>query len=208
MSANRAIMRNIAVAAVVLALTAACIWQVARLMAEARRLSDMRLSLDSTMEGAQQLQVKLRLLDEEIAKLGLVKVNLYFSGMTDTGIYITPVKRVVDKDSIAVSALRRLMEGPGENDDGLYAIAPEGVEVLGAKIQGGVAYADFSGKIMYPGFGSEGELAMVSAIVDTLCELPGVEKVQILVEGEVVESLGGHVLVDSPLGRMEELVRR
>ncbi len=208
MSANRALMRNIAVAAVVLALTAACIWQVARLMAEARRLSDMRLSLDSTMEGAQQLQVKLRLLDEEIAKLGLVKVNLYFSGMTDTGIYITPVKRVVDKDSIAVSALRRLMEGPGENDDGLYAIAPEGVEVLGAKIQGGVAYADFSGKIMYPGFGSEGELAMVSAIVDTLCELPGVEKVQILVEGEVVESLGGHVLVDSPLGRMEELVRR
>lgn len=208
MSANRALMRNIAVAAIVLALTAACIWQVARLMAEARRLSDMRLSLDSTMEGAQQLQVKLRLLDEEIAKLGLVKVNLYFSGMTDTGIYITPVKRVVDKDSIAVSALRRLMEGPGENDDGLYAIAPEGVEVLGAKIQGGVAYADFSGKIMYPGFGSEGELAMVSAIVDTLCELPGVEKVQILVEGEVVESLGGHVLVDSPLGRMEELVRR
>ncbi len=208
MSGNKALLRNTVVAVAVLALAAACVWQVARLMAEANRLSDMRLTLDTTMEGAEQLQVKLRLLDEEIAKLGLVKVNLYFSGMTDTGIYITPVKRVVDKDSLAVSALRRLMEGPGENDEGLYAIAPEGVEVLGANIRGGVAYADFSGKIMYPGFGSEGELAMVSAIVDTLCDLPGIEKVQILVEGKVVESLGGHVLVDGPLGRMEELVRR
>lgn len=208
MSGNKALLRNTVVAVAVLALAAACVWQVARLMAEASRLADMRLTLDTTMEGAEQLQVKLRLLDEEIAKLGLVKVNLYFSGMTDTGIYITPVKRVVDKESLAVSALRRLMEGPGENDEGLYAIAPEGVEVLGANIRDGVAYADFSGKIMYPGFGSEGELAMVSAIVDTLCDLPGIEKVQILVEGKVVESLGGHVLVDSPLGRMEELVRR
>ncbi len=208
MAGSKGMLRNMAVAAAVIALAAACVWQVVRLSSEARRLADMRLSLDSTMEGAEQLQVKLRLLDEEIAKLGLVKVNLYFSGMTDTGIFITPVKRVVDKDSLAVSALKRLMEGPGANDEGLYAIAPEGVEVLGANIKAGVAYADFSVKIMYPGFGSEGELAMVSAIVDTLCDLPGIEKVQILVEGKIVESLGGHVLVDGPLGRMDELVRR
>ena len=208
MAGSKVMLRNLAVAAAVIALAAACVWQVVRLSAEARRLADMRLSLDSTMEGAEQLQVKLRLLDEEIAKLGLVKVNLYFSGMTDTGIFITPVKRVVDKDSLALSALKRLMEGPGANDEGLFAVAPEGVEVLGANIKAGVAYADFSGKIMYPGFGSEGELAMVSAIVDTLCDLPGIEKVQILVEGKVVESLGGHVLVDGPLGRMDELVRR
>lgn len=201
-------LRNMAVTAAVIALAGVCVWQVVRLSAEARRLADMRLSLNSTMEGAEQLQVKLRLLDEEIAKLGLVKVNLYFSGMTDTGIFITPVKRVVDKDSLAVSALKRLMEGPGANDEGLYAIAPEGVEVLGANIKAEVAYADFSGKIMYPGFGSEGELAMISAIVNTLCDLPGIEKVQILVEGKIVESLGGHVLVDGPLGRMDEMVRR
>lgn len=199
---------SLLIAAGVIALAAVSFWQVSLLISEARRLSDMRLSLDGAMQGAEQLQDKLRMLDEEIAKLGLVKVNLYFAGMTDTGIYITPVKRVVDKDNLILGALRRLMEGPGDNEDGLYPIAPDGVEVFGAYVKSGVAYVDFSEAIMYPGFGSEGELAMVSAIVDTLCDLPGVDKVQILVEGNKVESLGGHVLVNIPLSRMEELVRR
>ena len=47
--------------------------------------------------------------------------------------------------------------------------------------------------------GSTGELLAVYSLVNTLTQLPQVAAVQILVEGEVVDSLFGHVDVSSPL---------
>jgi spore germination protein GerM len=190
-----------------IALLGLAAWQLYSLSLEAAKLKEMRLSLDSAMSGVGELETKLELLDEEIAKLGFVKINLYFMRMTETDIYIEPVRRVAEKDNLLLNAIRLLIAGPRDSEEGLYPVIPEGVEVLGAEDRDGIATVDFSNGILHAGYGSEAELAMVSAIVDTACDLPGISKVQILVEGGKVESLGGHVLVEEPLARMEGLLK-
>ncbi len=199
---------KIAVALGLVLLAASAAWQLYLLSREAGRLDDMRLSLDSAIDGVEELETKLKLLDEEITRLGFVKVDLYFARMTETDMYIEPVRRVVEKDRIVFNTVALLLEGPGKNDDGLYPIAPKSVKVLGANEAGGMATVNFSKEILQAGYGSEGELAMVSAIVDTLCTLPGIDRVQILVEGKKVESLGGHVFVEDPLSFMEDLLKQ
>ncbi len=84
---------------------------------------------------------------------------------------------------------------------------PEGARLLGVKTEDGIATADFSEELVsrFPG-GSSNEAATVYSIVNTLTSLPGVEKVQILVEGEVVETIGGHLDVSSPLAFDGELL--
>ncbi len=194
----------LAAAAIVLVVVAG--WQVAGLVRSTRNLGDLRLSLDEAKSGVEELEYKLRLLDEEIAKMGFVKVDLYFTRVTDTALKVVSMKKVVEKgDNLPFNAMEALMEGP-HGDADLYAPVPEGVKVLSVTTKSDIAYVDFSEEIMYAGFGSEGELAMVSCIVNTLVSLPGIGKAQILVEGEKVESLGGHVFVGSPLSRMSDLL--
>lgn len=195
-----------ALAAVAVALMAVAGWQVAGLVRSSRNLGDLRLSLDEAKSGVEELEYKLRLLDEEIAKMGFVRVDLYFAKVTETAMKVVPLKKVVEKgDNLPLNAINALLQGP-QGDGDLYAPIPEGVKVLSVTTEGGTAYADFSEEIMYAGFGSEGELAMVSCIVNTLVSLPGIEKAQILVEGEKVESLGGHVFIGSPLSMMSDLL--
>jgi spore germination protein GerM len=45
------------------------------------------------------------------------------------------------------------------------------------------------------------EILLVEQVVTTLTGLPGLEKVQFLVDGERRDTLMGHVSADEPLGR-------
>jgi len=47
----------------------------------------------------------------------------------------------------------------------------------------------------------------VGAIVNTLTEFAAVERVQILVDGEKVNTLFGHVDVTEPLGRSAAIIK-
>ena len=73
----------------------------------------------------------------------------------------------------------------------------------------GIARVDFSSEIVknFRG-GSAGELLMVGSIVNTLTEIHGVEKVRIMVNGKQVKTIGGHVDLSEPLGRMEDLLKK
>lgn len=202
-------MRRILAAAAAAAALAVVIsaWQLGALRRSSQSLGELRLSLDSTKSGVEELETKLRLLDEEIAKLGFVKTDIYFTRVTEDEIEVVAVKRVVESgDGYVKNVMEALIEGPGINDEGIYPALPESVKVLSAKIESGIATVDLSGEVTEAGFGSEGELAMVSCIVNTLTSIKGVEKARILVEGKVVESLGGHVFIGEPLGRIEDLL--
>jgi len=77
---------------------------------------------------------------------------------------------------------------------------PEGTRLRSLAIQGDMAVFDFSQDLAanFPG-GSEWESVVVSSIVRSLTHIEGIRKVQILVEGEKVESLGGHIEISEPL---------
>ncbi len=73
-------------------------------------------------------------------------------------------------------------------------VFPKGTRLLRAAVQGDTLQLDFSEELVnnFEG-GSDDEAALVNAISSTAGSLPNIQRVQILVQGKPVESLGGHI---------------
>lgn len=86
-------------------------------------------------------------------------------------------------------------------------VIPIGTKVLGLKIdERGTAYADFSKELTKKSQGSYGEMMLCYAIVNTLTEFPEVKRVQILIEGQRVTTICGHMDVEEPLIRNKDFL--
>lgn len=79
-----------------------------------------------------------------------------------------------------------LMQGP--ESEGLRSLIPKGTRLLSVSTESGVCYVNFS-KDMEAG-APEDKLLLYS-VVDSLCALSGVDRVQLLIEGEAPRSFGG-----------------
>ena len=134
----------------------------------------------------------------------MVEVNLYFSD--SQAMYLVPEKRKISQiPSLARQAVIELIKGPESSD--FYLTIPEGTQVNEVYIADDIAYLDLSEEIFknHPG-GSSGELMTVYSIVNTLTEIPPIKGVQILVEGNEMKSLVGHIDISMPLLRDEDLI--
>jgi hypothetical protein len=104
-----------------------------------------------------------------------------------------------DPASRAKKILEELAEGP--TTDEADGTVPAGTQVRNVFFDGtGGAFADFSREFVdnHPG-GSAGELYTIRSIVRTLAlNFPDVERVTILVEGEEIESIAGHIDASLP----------
>lgn len=135
----------------------------------------------------------------------MVEVNLYFSD--SQAMYLVPEKRKIPQTpSLARQAVIELIKGPESSD--FYTTIPEGTQVNEVYIADGIAYIDLSEEIFknHPG-GSSGELMTVYSIVNTLTEIPPIKSVQILVEGNEMKSLVGHIDISMPLLRDEDWIK-
>jgi germination protein M len=134
-----------------------------------------------------------------------VAARVYFLRIVDGKERMVPVTRQVPAAAPAAAALEELLAG--KVPDGCARPLPPGVSLRRVAVAGGVATADFSRELV-SGFrgGSDSEGVTVYAIVNTLTSLPGVKKVQLLVEGERVDTVGGHLDVSGPLTADRELV--
>jgi spore germination protein GerM len=92
----------------------------------------------------------------------------------------------------AKQVLAELIAGPRE---GLLPVLPPGVRVREFYLlPDGTAFADFSREIRDHPAGTTSEMMAVYSIVDTLAlNFPEVNRVGILVEGEEVDTLAGHI---------------
>lgn len=123
---------------------------------------------------------------------------------------LLPEKITVEDDGkgLPENALRALIERKPQSDK-TADIVPKGTKVLGLKIASdGTAYADFSKEIAKRDQGSYNEFMLTGAIVNTLTEFPEIKQVQILVEGEKVITLGGHMDLEDPLKRNKTLLQK
>ena len=135
----------------------------------------------------------------------MVEVNLYFSD--SQAMYLVPEKRKISQiPSLARQAVIELIKGPESSD--FYPTIPEGTQVNEVYIADDIAYLDLSEEIFenHPG-GSSGELMTVYSIVNTLTEIPPIKGVQILVEGNEMKSLVGHIDISMPLLRDEDWIK-
>lgn len=133
-------------------------------------------------------------------------IALYFG---DKDGYLAVEMRTITKTpGIAQAAIKELIRGPSPGT-GLYATMPSGSTLNSIKIEGGVATVDLSRELTtgHKG-GSSGEMATVYSIVNTLTQFPSVQKVQILIDGQKIESLSGHLDLTRPLERNSKIIRQ
>jgi germination protein M len=99
----------------------------------------------------------------------------------------------------AASIMKELISGP--QSTGLFQTIPPETRLLNAYKIGGTLVLDFTREIQsnHPG-GTTGELLTVYSIVNTMTEnLHDIAEVQILVEGQEIETLAGHLDLSRPV---------
>lgn len=125
-------------------------------------------------------------------------VTLYYADEQSDRLVEENRSLALEGRELAVAVLEELIEGPDFPAHG--RTVPADVKVRGVQIEGSVAAADFSGELRSSHWGgSTGEILTVYSIVNTLAKLPGVEQVQILIEGKPVDTLAGHLELMEPL---------
>ncbi len=136
------------------------------------------------------------------------KVKIYF-GSPDALNLISEEREIylTDREEDQVKqVIYELIKGPKED---LTPVFPPNSELREVFIADRVAYLDFnrSFKEEHPG-GSSGELVTIYGIVNTVVDnFSGIDKVQILVEGQEIDTLAGHISADHPLARRQIQLR-
>ena len=132
--------------------------------------------------------------------------TLYFVHIDGDGVMARQeVKRTIPAtDSPLTDSLQSLLKGPGEDElrKELITLIPQGTKLLSAQVRGTTAYLNFSESFMYNSYGIEGYAGQLKQVVWTATAFPTVQDVQILVEGERRDFLGGEgVYIGRPLSR-------
>ncbi len=133
-----------------------------------------------------------------------VPVTLYFGAPDAMGV-APEIRWFPVGESDAGARLEALLAGPLHPE--LSPSIPRSATIRSLRLEGNLAIVDFGGGIVrdHPG-GSAGELITVYSVVNTLTELPEIERVQWLIDGHIVETLVGHLDLTGPIERSEEII--
>lgn len=126
--------------------------------------------------------------NEDLPKLVAVTRRLQapFNGVVKT-----------NRESLVKMILKELQRPPA--DEQVTTALRDDLTIAGVRVEEVTVYVDFSSDNLHGG--SLEEILLVEQIVTTLTGLPGLEKVQFLVDGERRDTLMGHISADEPLGR-------
>jgi germination protein M len=137
------------------------------------------------------------------------RMALYFVKSTATSFYLSIEYRMIaagnSPEEAAGNLMRALIAGP--QTQGLTRVLPADTRVISVKIEKGLATMDLSKEATRLNAGSSLESLAITAIANTLTKLPDVDRVQLLVEGKVAESLAGHVDIRKPFRRDDTVVQ-
>lgn len=160
-----------------------------------KQIGNMRLPNDGTITR------------ELMSKLESNEITLYFKN--HAGDALVSVTRAIpaNEEITGKRLVQELINGPlaGE-DENVWPSLPNDLEqddVLDVYVDNDLAVVDFSQKVLElcqkSEWTMEKEAIFVYSIVNTLCEMNGIKRVQILVEGKQVTSLGSNITISNPL---------
>ncbi len=118
-------------------------------------------------------------------------VELWYLRQDGQGLAVERRQIIKNVDQTVVQAvLSAWAEGPHQT--GLNSCLPEGSQILSADLKDGVCTVDLSPEYLQGLPRNETRAAlMIYAMVNTLCELDGVEAVQIYIDGQPAPAVGG-----------------
>lgn len=137
-------------------------------------------------------------------------VTLFFSDVSGMGMKEVTAKLTYDMtEPLARLLIKQLLAGPemmeGVNTSDVRAAIPEGTTLNSLTIRDNVCYVDFSKEFANVQAEVKSEIVIYS-IVNTLCELPDINRVQFTVDGEQKEAYGDTKEFDHPFERNLDLV--
>lgn len=136
---------------------------------------------------------------------GGAEVRLYFANSDAT--QVVAESRVLNQAVTGENIVLELIKGPESLH--LYPTLPLGTRLFSFRVQGRVAYVDFSREVRenFVG-GTAGELMLVYSVIASLTELPDIAAVHFLVEGHSQESIWGHMDTSIPLAPDMKFIAR
>lgn len=134
------------------------------------------------------------------------EVELYFS--KPQGLYLGSETRKINtsRKPLPCQVVGALLCGP--QSDKLKSSIPQGTKLLGVEVKGNVAYVDLSEEFAANIVDKRQAVLALYSIVNTLAALEGIEKVQILINGEIRQNLYGDLEIGQPLGADRSLIVR
>ena len=131
---------------------------------------------------------------------GVATVQAWYVRESPRGIFVEPERRRLDEPTVGVAraALREAIEEQ-PRDPGLSTLAPAGTSVLDVRREDDVIVVDLSQEVAVAGAGSAQETAFAQQLAHTVTQFGGVESVRLLVEGEEVTDLWGHLDWSEPV---------
>lgn len=148
--------------------------------------------------------------EKKIAAEGKKVVTLFFS--EEEGEFLVGEKREISKrgrvEEEAKETIAELIEGP---HGGFIPTLPSHSKLLTLQIDAeGLAKVNFDQTLSkeHPG-GSSAEMLTVYSIVNSLTlNFPQIKRVQILIDGKVVESIAGHISLKQPVSFNQSIVKK
>ncbi len=173
-------------------------WYAGRAIAPA----DVSKKASSTAETRTDSAIADDAQNGESAGTETVSVSVFF---TDNQFSLLHAEnKTVPKTTSAKAAIEELIKGPA--DAGHIRTIPSGMTIQSVSIEGDLARASFGPTFasLYPQ-GSAGEMMFIYSVVDTLTGIPGIERVQLLVDGQA-SSRYGNLDLAQPIQRDESLI--
>lgn len=142
--------------------------------------------------------------DPEPEQERTMRATIYLIRVTDDGrIVAEAVTRTIRFTRSPLTQTMEILLAGTDGDDlsrGLLSLIPSGSRLLSARIEDGVAHLSFNEAFRFNDLGLEGHLAQLQQVVLTATAFPSVDAVQILIEGQRLDYLGGDgVFVGRPL---------
>lgn len=148
------------------------------------------------------------IIGESQSNVEMIAVELYF--MDAASQKLVKEKREIPKTvGMARATLEELFKGAADTGSGLASAIPLGTSLLDINVRtDGKCIVDLSREfISNLGKDPQTETLAVYAVVNTLTQYPTVTEVQVLVDGQIVNSPRGEVDLSQPLTRSESIIK-
>lgn len=131
---------------------------------------------------------------------GADSVEAWYVRSAARGPFVEPERRQLGAATVGVAraAFTQVITGD-PHGPGLSTMAPKGTRVLGVNRKDDLLILDVSKEVRSASTGSAGETAFAQQLAHTATQFPGVRSVRLLVEGEQISQLWGHLDWSAPV---------
>ena len=120
---------------------------------------------------------------EEISTYEKVTVRLYFANETGDGLIAVDRSKAYNTNiSLDKFVVEELLKGPESTTQGVYPTLNPNAKLISTLVKDNICYVNFDSTLLTQVYEVKAEVAIYS-IVNSLCELSGIDRVQIFVDG-------------------------